>query len=214
MIKAVVFDFDGVMVDSNRLKRDTFFSLFPPSDRMASVIAEALSHSRGKGRFEILREILWRFGKQASDVERLVSYYAEEYNEKVQREIAEIGLKEDVSKSLDVLSRNYHLYINSGTYGPALYETIAKLHISPFFQSIYGRPPSKDENLKIIMGIENAVDNEIVVVGDSEEDYQSATACQCFFIGIPNEFNGWREERFPLVPNLKMALNVIDSLNP
>ena len=213
MIKAVVFDFDGVIVDSNRLKRDSFFSLFPQTRSTAAVIAEVLSHSRGKSRFEIVREILLCLGKQTNDVERLVLYYAEEYNKKVQRGIAEIGLKEDVSESLAVLSCKYHLYLNSSTYRPALYETIAKLEISPFFQKIYGGPPPKEDNLKKIMAMENAIGKEIVVVGDSEEDYQSAVAGRCFFIGISNEFNGWREEGFPMISNLKSLINVVGSLN-
>ena len=63
------------------------------------------------------------------------------------------------------------------------------------------------------MALENAIGKEIVVVGDSEEDYQSAAAGRCFFIGISNEFNGWREEGFPMILNLKSLINVVGSLN-
>src|SRR5713226_2877350 len=213
MIKAIVLDFDGVIVDSNALKHGAFFDLFPPTSEVTSAIAGILSRNRRDSRFEILREILVHLGKSSSEIEVVLPSYAAEYNDRVQRGILDLGVEADVKKTLVVLSSRYHLYINSGTYAPALLESVAKLDISHVFQKVYGRPPSKENNLKDIMVTEKAVGREVVVVGDGEEDYDSAVALDCRFIGVSNTFNNWREKQFPLISNLTRLPELMTSLD-
>jgi phosphoglycolate phosphatase-like HAD superfamily hydrolase len=213
MIKAIVFDFDGVIVDSNALKYGAFFDLFPSTSEVTSAIAGILSRNRRGSRFEILRQILGPLGKGSSEIEVLLPSYAAEYNERVQRGLLDIGVRADVSETLTILSGRYHLYINSGTYAPALLESVAKLEISHVFQKVYGRPRSKEDNLKDIMVAEKALGREIVVVGDGEEDYESAVALNCHFIGVSNTFNNWREKQFPLISSLARLPELMTSLD-
>ena len=55
-IKVFVFDFDGTIVDSNRLKDEAYFELFPVSPKAKEIIA-GYKGCR-KTRYQIIREIL------------------------------------------------------------------------------------------------------------------------------------------------------------
>ncbi len=214
MIKIVVLDFDGVIVDSNALKQRAFFELFPLDDKITSLISAVLSRRyRLVTRFEILRDILEGLGKGGEEVESLVPAYAAEYNARIQRGILALGISAEVEKALGLLCDRYHLYINSGTYAPGLLESVENLGISHFFKKVCGRPPSKTDNLKNILTTEDANGREIVVVGDGEEDYDSARALNCHFIAIANGFTAWQEGSFPVIRNLAGSPELIASLN-
>jgi phosphoglycolate phosphatase-like HAD superfamily hydrolase len=145
-------------------------------------------------------------------VEALVPVYAARYNERVQRGILNLGVRSEVRTTLTQLSDRYHLYLNSGTYGPALSEAVENLKIGHFFRKIYGRPPSKEENLRGILALENARSREVMVVGDGEEDYESATALDCAFIGIANGFNDWGGLRIPVTSSVVQVPELLASL--
>ena len=212
MIKVVVLDFDGVIVDSNALKERAFYDLFPGAGEVHALIKTVLSDNRYGTRLDILREILEGQGKGASEIEALVPVYAAQYNNQVQRGIFDLGVSVEVRKTLTRLRQRYRLYLNSGTYAPALSETVENLKIGHFFQKAYGRPPFKEENLREILTFEKAFSREVVVVGDGEEDYQSATAFHCPFIAIANGFNDWGKRQVPLASSLLQVPELVASL--
>lgn len=213
MVKIIVFDFDGVIVDSSWLKYDAWFQLFAERDeRVTETIKNVLYRTRGQSRFEILRQILIELQEPSDAIEDLVSQYARAYNQIVQDGITELFVPE-TREVLAALSDKYLLYVNSATYEPALLETIAKLRIGHFFKKVFGGPAGKEEILRKIIKLERVKGKEVVVVGDGESDYGVSRACNCLFIGIANEFNGWKEGKFPLVSNIKMVENLISSLD-
>jgi phosphoglycolate phosphatase-like HAD superfamily hydrolase len=212
MIKAIVLDFDGVIVDSNALKRRVFFELFPLSAEIPPVIDRVLSRNRYSTRHDILREILQGLGISEREAEASVPDYAARYNEQVQRGILHLGVSAEVRATLAQLSHGYHLYVNSGTYAPAIAESIENLSIGHFFQKVYGRPPSKEDNLRDILTLEKALGCDIVVVGDGEEDYQSATALGCIFIGIANGFNDWGRRPIRLASSINQVPELLASI--
>ena len=214
MIKAVVLDFDGVIVDSNRLKRESFFALFPQTGEVASIVGAILSQKWRQSRFEILRAAIKGLNLAGeAEIESLVADYARRYNEKVQRGIAAMGLIAGVGEILAALAEKYPLYLNSGTYEPALRESLERLNISRCFLASYGGPAGKVENLKKIFAHRSIQAEETAFVGDGAEDRDAAQECGCWFVGVGNEFNGWGEEDFPVVGDLSAALPIIDAFN-
>jgi phosphoglycolate phosphatase len=51
---AVIFDFDGTLVDSARAKYQAFFSLFPPSDEHRAVVASVLERDPDGSRYQVI----------------------------------------------------------------------------------------------------------------------------------------------------------------
>ena len=63
-IKVIVFDFDGTLVDSNRLKYDAFFELFTDDPNHVLTIRKVLSAKKEQSRFIILEEIMQNKSKR------------------------------------------------------------------------------------------------------------------------------------------------------
>ena len=173
---------------------------------------DVLARIREKSRFDTFRAALESLGTPPGDMDAHVARYAEAYNAAVQEGISKKGLVDGAEKLLKDLSGRFQLYINSGTFEPALHETANNIGIGKFFRGIYGGYATKEENFEKIMKQENANTADVIFVGDGEVDAIEAERCGVFFVGIANEFNGWKgEERFPLVKNvleIKKLLNL------
>ena len=84
MIKCVVFDFDGTLVDSNTIKRETFFAIARPWDSSGKIVAEVFERWPAANRYEktykiaealISRNLL----SKDSSLEEWASHLANEY---------------------------------------------------------------------------------------------------------------------------------------
>lgn len=210
MIKVIVFDFDGVLVDSNILKEtDAWDAVFPDAgDRM--LLREARKEIK-ETRFNILAEFARRKSIPEEKRARFVDEYAAQYNAAVQKGIVQIGLVPKARETLAQLRTRFILYINSATPEPALRESANRLNIAQFFQGIFGKPLGKREILEKISVDERAQPEEMLFVGDGEFDYQAARDFGCVFLGVANQYNQWeRETRFPVISNLS---SLPDSVN-
>lgn len=206
MIKTVVFDFDGVIVDSNHLKDNAFFQLFEGNAKIPrKLVAEVLARNAGT-RFDILRDIFVRSGAREGEIARLVDENAARFDALVQKGIASRGLAEGAAETLADLQSRFCLYINSATPESALHATAKRLGITDYFKGIYGAPATKEENLRAILGREGITGKEAVVIGDGAGDLKSARACCAHFIAIASGFYEWgRDADFPVVSGIKEA---------
>lgn len=205
MVKVIVFDFDGVIVDSNRIKYNAFFDAFSDNHPEASsVISSVISENKFGTRFDVFRSALRRVGADERYIDRLVFSYAEDYNQIVQEGIKKTGLAPGALEILESFSEERGLYVNSGTYEPSLHQTMKNLGIWHFFRGAYGAPPSKAENFIKIFRKEGVGPDDVLFVGDGEPDRIAAENLMLMFVGIANEFNGWAEKgvNFPLIKNL------------
>ena len=209
MIKAIAFDFDGVIVDSNRLKYEAWFRIFPESEGVSHELVRDVLLRIKQTRYDILQEIFNKLGRTHEQSEQFVATYAMRYNKVVQDAIALGGLIPGVRETLVMLSQHYAIYINSATPETALREAVMRGGIEPFIKKSYGTPASKEENLAMIIEREGIDKEGIVMVGDGEGDFHAARAIGCFFIGVRNESNNWSDKEFPLVTDLRQIEKII-----
>jgi len=115
-IHAIVFDFDGTLIDSNRLKYDAYFMLFPADDHHARTIRAVLSEVFEQSRYVILEEILMRLGIRGKNLlKREVGKLAEHYNEIVVAGAKTCPEKSGAEVVLKKLAPAYKLYVSSTT---------------------------------------------------------------------------------------------------
>ncbi len=212
MIKTIAFDFDGVIVDSNRMKYDVWFTLFPESEGLSRELIRDVLSRITQTRFDILRGFFTQAGRSPEEVEAKVEEYGAHYNTAVQKGILN-SLVPGAKETLALLGENRKLYVNSATPEDALRETVASMGIGSYFSYTYGRPATKEENLEKIMVRENASASELLMIGDGEGDWEAARFMGCPFIGIANDWNGWEKREFPLVKDFRLLPQVIAELS-
>lgn len=214
MIKVAVFDFDGVIVDSNRLKDEALFALFDGNPQVPeALVREVHNHNVGT-RFDILRDVFVRAGMPSGEIGGLVREYGLRYDDVVQRGIAERGLAPGAKETLESLSSDRCLYINSATAHEPLRATVERLGIRPYFKDIFGMPPTKEENLCAILSREGVEPQETVVIGDGEGDWRAARACGARFIAVASGFHDWSSyaEGFPIISGIGEAQAFISKI--
>ncbi len=200
--RVLVFDFDGVIVDSNRLKRDAWFSLFGEKDLMSpELIEEALVVAKAP-RQAILRYLFEKQGRDTSTIPALVAAYSNRYDEVVQEGLLAQGVAVPVRQALAALGERHTLYVNSATPEDALNHSIERLGMVPFFRGAYGMPRDKYENLKRIAEAETVQADTMLFIGDGESDWEAAKTFGCPFVGVSNEQNNWDNMSFPLLSSV------------
>lgn len=204
-IKVIGFDFDGVIVDSNTLKRDAWFRIFPQELGITrDEIRESVDRVRDT-RYDIIRDILRKKGvPEGKNLEALVNEYAARFADAIK----EMRLMPGVLETLPLLRDRFPLYINSATPIEPLRETIERLKIIAYFKDIFGGKDSKEAHLGTIFVREAIPPEELLFVGDGESDLNAARSVGCKFLGVPNEFNKWgKETEFPLLSNFALIMS-------
>lgn len=189
-MKVCVFDFDGVIVDSEPIKQAGYRYMF--SDHGESVPEEAVNEAikefaGGKGdRFDIIRSTLRRTrGAEVPDTE--VRAYATKYATSVTGRMRALNVSKSNRVALADLGSRFPLYINSMTPEDELTRTVKELGIDPYFKGIFGTPASKIENLRRIAALEGAKPHELVFIGDGLGDMRAAKEYGCNFLAFVPE---------------------------
>lgn len=181
-IRVAIFDFDGVIVESNGIKEDVFRSLFaeyPEAyDDLMAYHHKYVSLTRYK-KFDYMLERIGRAGDEKMKAELLKAFSARTLDR--MKSVAYVkGAKELLSK----LSSKMPVYLVSVTPIEDLDIIIDELGLRDFFRNIYGCPPwNKPDAIRDICSKENIAPREAVLIGDSYGDQSAAQETGIRFIG-------------------------------
>ncbi len=201
MTSCVVFDFDGVLVDSNEVKRDAFYRIFAAAGAAGrSALERVLAADVAGDRFDIIRAVLERL--QAPAPQSVIHDYASRYNEICEEHAAVCPLIAGAAESLAELAPQLPLYVVSATPEAPLRRIIARRGWTGLFRGAYGRPGSKAEHIARVAARERLPGEAITVIGDGRRDLDAARALGCRFIGVRNRFNGFDAEGLEMVDDL------------
>lgn len=190
-IKAIAFDFDGTLADSNVVKRLAWRSVFTDRSEQHNEVLQRIVDAKVGDRFKILEETFIALKEPADSIQMLVERYAAVYEQLVQSDIFKSGLFPGTLEMLQKFTSRIPLYINSATPETPLIKIISALNIANYFKGIYGGPSTKIENLNRISLREGVSPSEILMVGDGFDDLSGARESGCVFVGIANQSNDW-----------------------
>ena len=181
MIKAIIFDFDGVLVESTHVKTKAFRKLF---SRWPDKADEGVAfHLKNMG---ISRYIKFRYFYENIISER----YSEEIGLELGSEFSDIVLDEikiapfvkGAVTFLDNFHSKYSFYIASGTPDEELCGIASYKGIKKYFDGIFGSSLTKAEIINNILGTESLKNNMVIFVGDAASDKEAAEGMGVHFV--------------------------------
>ncbi|MBI4348185.1 MAG: HAD family hydrolase [Elusimicrobia bacterium] len=204
MLKAVVLDFDGVVLQSVDVKTKAFAELFAGEAPQARrrIVDYHLANG-GISRFEkfrwAYREVLRR--ELPADEEASLG---RRFNELVEEGVVAAEWVPGAREFLDFAQGRVPLYVASGTPEDELRRIVERRGLASRFAGVFGSPSKKAEILRRAAASSGSAPGELAMVGDAINDYDAARAAGSAFVGVVEP---GRESPFPkdvvVLPDLR-----------
>ena len=182
-VSAVVFDFDGTLVESNALKRQGFFDLVAGDAVGLAVMHKVLENAVGD-RHSVLTayaELCARKGVVCADIGTLVQRYSASVDSSVAAAPEIFGVTELIYR---LRTAGCRIYLSSATPLPNLVDIVKQRHWETWFNGVFGNPSQKSETLSRIQAEQSLTAQEMAVVGDGTDDRDSARRIGCAFFPV------------------------------
>lgn len=179
--KAIVFDFDGVVVESNQIKRDLFFEIWGEY-RDDSTVESALN--LGGSRYEIIQRIYNQLIPKNLHSERSYEDYIDKYTTISQELISALKVNVTLKNMLEKYHNHKLLFINSATPRATLKKICKNLKIEKYFDGIYGVEVDKVQNFIDIFHKHDLQASEVLFYGDMKSDELVANSLNIDFIAV------------------------------
>jgi len=195
--KVILFDFDGVLVESVNIKDLAFKTLFKQYPQHLDKIMDYHLSNNATIRFEKFRYITEKILGKRYDEETEKSL-SKKFSSLVFKNLVDCPYVPGAKEILDCYWGKIPLYIASISPADELDEIMEAKKLKRYFKSIYAVPWIKTEAIRDIMDRENASPEDIVFIGDSYEDFEAAKSTGIFFIGRNSgrSFHGARIQIF------------------
>jgi phosphoglycolate phosphatase-like HAD superfamily hydrolase len=187
MIKNILFDFDGVILNSMPIRDYGFRKIFEKFDN--DLIGKLLIYHNKNGGLSRYVKIKYFYNelldKEISEKE--INDYAALFSEIMKKElIKKQYLIVSTLVFIQGICKKYNLHIVSGSDEKELRFLCQKLNISYYFKSIHGSPMHKNLLVKNILKNNRYAVKETVLIGDSINDYEAARINKVTFFGFNN----------------------------
>ena len=189
MLNGIIFDFDGVIAESVKVKTDAFVELYKQYE--SNIVEKVLKHHEANGgmsRFEKIKFYHESFlNKTITDgkISELANQFSGLVVEKVIAAPYVPGVLEYIKKSHE----KYKLFISTGTPTAEIKHILKERGIAQYFTAVFGSPEEKNDHINHIISTYGMRPNTLVFYGDSNVDHDAAENAQIPFVLIKNAFN-------------------------
>jgi len=186
-MKAIIFDFDGVILDSVNVKTKAFESLYEKYGRdiQNKVVKYHLEHG-GISRFEKFKYYHKNFLQQNLSESELI-HLGNQFSELVFKKVCSSKFIPGALEFLKFCNQKYLTFICTGTPFSEIVNILNEIRLNKYFNHVFGSPMSKTEIILKILKTYNLSFKEVLFIGDAMTDYDAAKELNIDFIGIENE---------------------------
>lgn len=181
-VRAVIFDFDGVVLESADIKTRAFARLFADHPEHVDAIVELHLRLAGISRFEKFRLIYADIFEQPLD-DAEMARLGDEFSRIALEEVLTCPF---VPGARELLERRYTdqlLFVASGTPHDELVGIVEARELERFFAGAYGSPATKGEISRRILAEHELEPHEALFVGDATTDLDGAREAGVLFVG-------------------------------
>lgn len=187
MVTTIIFDFDGVILDSMPIRKLGFVEALRdfPADKVAELLEY---HERNGGlsryhKFEYFYRQILKQPFEQSDILHLADTFST---------IMKARLTDPsnlIPETIDFIKNNrqrYRFFIASGSDENELRFLCDALGISQHFESVHGSPTPKKQLVENILRDFNLNSEETILIGDAHNDFEAAMHNNIDFFGFNN----------------------------
>lgn len=208
-IKLFAFDFDGTLVQSNGIKtqafRDVVHRESSGNPKAHEAFRQITENNRYLDRYRVFALLEKAF--PMLNAQKMADLFSAECRELILKapEVRGAFKLLETIKSKKALS-----IINSATPQDPLREIVQQMKIAVYFDEVYGAPVSKTDNLKSAMTLHSLTPEQVMVIGDGQNDLDAARNIGCLFYGIHNEYSDLKKDENNLHDDLTDLIKVMN----
>jgi HAD superfamily hydrolase (TIGR01509 family) len=214
MIRAIAFDFDGVLVESVDVKTRAYAHLFKEygQDVVSKVVGYHMKNG-GISRFVKLRTIYEKILKKPLS-EKKFELLSEQFSNIVVDAVVAAPWVEGAQEFLQKNKNRYLYFIVSGTPQEELELIVQRRQMEQYFCAVLGSPKNKVDLFREVLPRLNLTPEETVFVGDAETDWNAAKAIGLAFLwrcvsGEVRLLNGYAGPKMTTLSSLEENLKIL-----
>ena len=181
-ISTIIFDFDGIILESVNLKTKAFAELFVDYPEHLNKIIKLHMENGGMSRFEKFKIIYRDFIKKPLSEEKSQEL-GQRFSEIVYNKVLKCPFVKGAKELLGCYLNRYAFFVVSGAPQNEICSIIDERGLRKYFKGVYGAPASKGTLIKNILQENSFQPHELVFIGDSINDYIGATEAGVKFVG-------------------------------
>lgn len=203
--QAIIFDFDGVVVESGKIKTQAFAELYRPyGENIVAQVVQFHTQNGGMSRYRKFRHFQQHFLNQPPLTEEEEKQLDVRFSELV---VEAVIAAEAVPGAIDLIrqqSQKIPLFVASGTPEVELKVIVERRGLAPYFTAVRGAPALKKTIIAEILSAHNLKPEAVLMIGDAMADLEGAQANNTAFLGRvfpgdPNPFPAHIE----IIPDLR-----------
>jgi len=214
MINTTIFDFDGVILDSNQTKTQSFLELYKNEKKKhKDLILSFHQNNLGLSRFNKIDYFQKEILKKDYDA-RNIKNKLDLFSKIILKNILKCQFIEGVLNFIKCLNvKSINLFISSGTPEKELKYICNKLKIDDYFINIFGSPDSKKSHIERIIKKYKIKNDEILFIGDSLLDYRISIETNVKFMGVGCSISNNIKKKIFYIESFNQTDNIFSKFN-
>lgn len=202
--QAIIFDFDGVIAESGKIKTQAFAELYRPyGDKIVAEVAQHHKQNGGMSRYRKFHHYQEHFLNKPPLTRAEEKELDRQFSKLVMEAVIACDAVPGANEFIRQQAAEIPLFIASGTPEIELKEIVERRGLAPYFTEVRGAPTLKQTLVATILSTHQLTAESVLMIGDALIDYESAHSNGVAFIGrvCPGDDN-------PFPPNVKVVTDL------